>query len=115
MARVEKFLNLAREISRESPAIQQKMGSCIVKAGKVISIGINHGMTHAETSALKKHMDYRGCDIFVMRWNSRVSKPCSACEQKIINAGINRCYYISLEGNIVEERFGRYSRLAPSP
>ncbi|HVT63117.1 MAG TPA: hypothetical protein VHD33_06505, partial [Legionellaceae bacterium] len=84
MARVEKFLNLAREISRESPAIQQKMGSVVVKSGKVISVGINHGMTHAETSALKRHMDYRGCDIYVMRWNGRVSKPCPECELKII-------------------------------
>ena len=100
-----KFLELAREISKESTAIQQKMASVIVKAGKVISIGINLKDKHAEARAIKPHMDYRGCDIYVSRWNGRISRPCDACQKKISKAGIRRAYYISLDGKMVQETF----------
>ena len=105
MAKDTKFLELAREISKESTAIQQKMAAVVVKAGKVISIGINLKEKHAEARALKRHMDYEGCDIYVSRWNGRISRPCPSCQTKIIKAGIRRAYYIALDGSIVTETF----------
>lgn len=110
MPKVHKFLELAREISRQSTSIQQKMASIVVRSGKIISIGINRNFSHAEARALRPHMDLRGCDIYVSRWNGKTSKPCPACQTKILDAGINRCYYIDVHGNTIEERLSIYSR-----
>jgi deoxycytidylate deaminase len=110
MPKVHKFLKLAQEISRQSTAIQQKMAAIVVKSGKIVSVGINRNMSHAETRALRPHIDYRGADLYVSRWNGRISRPCPECQMKAIQAGIKRCYYIGLDGSIVVERFGLYAR-----
>ena len=110
MPKVIKYLHLAREISKQSTSIQQRMAAIVVRSNKIISVGINRKDSHAETRALRPHMDLRGCDIYVMRHNGRISRPCPNCQAKVIKAGINRCYYIGLDGSIVEERLGLYSR-----
>ena len=110
MPKVHKFLNLAREISRSSTSIQQKMAAIVVNSGKIVSIGINRNFAHAEARALRPHMDLKGCDIYISRWNGRTSKPCPDCQDKILAAGINRCYYIDVKGNTIEERLRIYSR-----
>ena len=110
MPKVIKYLELAREISRQSTSIQQKMCAIVVRSNNIITIGINRGNSHAETRALRPHMDLRGCDLFVSRWNGRISRPCPKCQAKVIEAGIRRCYYIGLDGSIIEERLGLYAR-----
>ena len=101
-----KFLDLARQASYESTAIQQKMAAVVVRGGKVISIGINLKNKHAEARALRPHLDLEDCDIYVMRSNGRISRPCKDCQALIIAAGIRRAFYIALDGSMVKETFG---------
>lgn len=105
MTKVEKYLGLAHKLSLESTAKNQKMASVVVRGGNIISFGINLGYRHAETRALRPHMDLEGCDIYVMRANKLCSRPCIDCQQKLIKAGIKRAYYVSRDGNIVRENF----------
>ena len=110
MPKVIKYLELARKISGQSTSIQQQMCALAVRSGKIISIGINRKNSHAETRCLRPNMDFEGCDLFVSRWNGRTSRPCPKCQLKAVDAGINRCYYIGLDGSIIEERLGLYQR-----
>jgi deoxycytidylate deaminase len=100
-----KFLELARKLSFESTAKQQKMAAVIVRGGAVLSVGINHKWNHAETRAIRPHRYFGGSTIYVMRSNGRCSRPCLDCQRKIIQAGIDRAVYIALDGTVVTERY----------
>ena len=102
---MNRYLQLAREISYSSTAVQQKMGSVIVQGGCILSVGVNLNWKHAEARAIRPHRDYRGATIYVMRSNGRISRPCPACQSKIIKAGIKRAIYIALDGSEVTETF----------
>jgi|ERR1700690_441576 len=105
MPKTIKYLRLAQEISKQSTSIQQRMCAITVRGGKIITVGVNRNFSHAETRALRPHMDLRGCDIYIARRNFRISRPCSECQKKIIKAGIRRAIYIALDGTIVTETF----------
>jgi deoxycytidylate deaminase len=102
---MNRYLELAREISYQSTAVQQKMASVIVKGGCILSVAVNLNWKHCEARAIKPHRDYRGATIYVMRSNGRCSRPCDACQKLIIKAGIKRAIYISWDNIMVTESF----------
>lgn len=94
MKKVEKFLSLARSLAEESSFRRFRLGSCIVKKGKIISVGFNLHKTHplqrhyntllrtdieadaphyihAEMAALIKakslNIDLKGAELYVYR------------------------------------------------
>lgn len=102
---MNRYLEIARELSAESDHKSQRMAAVVVKGGAVLSIGINRGTRHAEERALRPHRNFSGADIYVMRVNGRISRPCVKCQVKIIAAGIRRAHYVALDGTEVTECF----------
>lgn len=105
------FLSLAMELSLNSD-MKQKHGAVIVRRGRVLAQGWNvlkndpNNMSaehiklfcsvHAEGMAIARCKKAVGATIYVARNKSgkaRHSKPCDACEQAIISAGIARVVY----------------------
>ena len=102
---MNRYLELAREISRSSTAIQQRMAAIVVKGGAVMSVGVNLNWKHAERRALLKHRNYEGATIYVMRENAKCSRPCNECQKLLIKAKIKRAVYISWDNVMVTETF----------
>lgn len=102
---MNRYLKLAHTISYTSTAINQKMAAVVVKGGAILSVGVNLNYKHAERRALLPHRDYEGATIYVMRTNSKCSRPCDACQKLLIRAKIKRAIYISWDNVMVTETF----------
>lgn len=102
---MNRFLQLAHELTRYSTAKQQRMAAVVVRGGSVLSTGVNRGWSHAEHRALRPHMDLRGAVLYVARHNMRCSRPCDDCQAKAIKAGIRKAVYVSRDGTVVTERY----------
>ena len=107
------FLNLAVRMS-ETSELPQQHGAVIVKAGSVISLGVNkwrnrslnhptdgynpHLTYHAEIDAISHaSADLTGAIIYIARigkdGSERFSRPCQRCTQAIKAAGIKKVVY----------------------
>ena len=103
------YAKLARNLSQH----KKPMGAAIFRHGKLISIGCNIQKTHPQfTNLYSIHAEIKaiisaqtnldGCDIYVYRQNKNghlaMAKPCTTCQQMIIEAGIRRVFYTDNEG-----------------
>lgn len=109
------FLNLAQKTAGASECVQRH-GAVIVRAGSVLSVGINKWRNdvslssemhldgrsedisvHAEIDALSRVSNPAGATLYVARinkkGNARLSKPCSSCAVALKNAGISKIIY----------------------
>lgn len=108
------FFELARRISFKS-LYKHRLGSVIVKKGKVLGLGYNstrthprsntpYHQTHAELSAIlnSRLEDFTGCDIYVYRETPTGkianSKCCIYCEKMIRSLGFKTIYYTNNNG-----------------
>ncbi len=102
---MNRYLDIARQLSHESDHKAQKMAAVVVRGGAIVSVGINRSGKCAEKRALRPHRDFEGADIYVARSNGRISRPCAKCQALLIKAGIRRAHYVALDGSIVQEVF----------
>lgn len=113
------FLNLAVRMS-ETSELPQQHGAVIVKAGSVISLGVNkwrnrslnnhkdgynpHLTYHAEVDAISHAgTDLTGAVIYIARigkdGSEKFSRPCQRCTQAIKEAGIKKVVYTTGSDN----------------
>ena len=113
-----KFFDLAKKVSKLSNHKHHKIGSVIVRGGKVISVGTNNIKTHpksphpffslhAEMAAiLLAKQDLKGCDLYVFREIKNgalaLSRPCQYCMELITTSGIKEVHYTIAEGHETE-------------
>lgn len=105
-------MRIAIKTARKSNCPVASMACVITHGGKILSAKCNgvgrgrgRGVDHAEVRALRKHMDYRGASLLVVRLNgSGSSRPCPACWQKIIKAGISTVTYTDTTGATITMR-----------
>ena len=107
------FLNLALRLA-ETSDLPQKHGAVIVKAGSVLSMGVNKWRNkeltntakeynpyltyHAEVDAISNAgSDLNGATIFIARIGKdgceKFSRPCQRCTQSLKAAGIKKVIY----------------------
>lgn len=111
---MESFYNLALKVAnRHGVHSKYKMGAVVFRGGAVLSQAYNlgretnHGTPtrgrHAEERALSPYRDFTGATICVARYDSKISRPCENCYQKIKEAGIRRIVYVDGSGNLIVE------------
>lgn len=107
------FLNIASKVA-ETSAMDQRHGAVVVKAGRVMSVGVNKWRNpslvsinyydpnltvHAEIDALNRVPDARGATIYVSRVDKfgreQYSRPCFRCEKALSEAGVKAVIYTS--------------------
>lgn len=97
---MDKYLNIAYKLAIENDKEpRHSLAAIIVKGGAIVNVGVNlerQGRC-AERRALRPNQDFKGCTLYVVRSNRRISKPCSKCMQAIVNAGIKWLVYINQE------------------
>lgn len=105
------FLNIASKVA-ETSAMDQRHGAVVVKAGRVLSVGVNKWRNpslvsinyydpnltvHAEIDALNRIDDPRGTTIYVSRVDKfgqeQYSRPCARCEAALSKAGVKAVIY----------------------
>ena len=105
------FLNIASKLA-ETSAMDTRHGAVVVKAGRVLSMGVNKWRNpslistfrhdpnltiHAEIDALNRVEDARGATIYVSRVDKRgeeqYSRPCARCEEALAKAGVKAVVY----------------------
>lgn len=109
-----RFFELARRISFKS-SYKHRLGSLIVKKGKVLGIGYNSNRTHpksknefnmlhAELSAIlnSRLEDFTDCSIYVYRETPTgkiaTSYPCKHCYNMICSLGFKDINYTDYHG-----------------
>tara|TARA_B100001109_G_C18797947_1_gene443444 strand:+ start:476 stop:835 length:360 start_codon:yes stop_codon:yes gene_type:complete len=116
MNRLQRGKKAAIKAARNSKFYAHRVGSAIFSGTRLVSLGANSHKTHpdndcftihAEFSSLKKvPRDYKNLVMYVARLTrtDKVSfaKPCPACQEKIENAGIKRCYFTDYSGHLKE-------------
>lgn len=114
-----KFFKLCKKLAEKSDHAKHKLGCCITKRGKVLSIGVNRNKTsprsthnykhiHAEndaiTSANKK--DLIGAVAYIYRETksgiTAMARPCPTCLQALKKCGLKKIYY-TINGGFKEE------------
>jgi deoxycytidylate deaminase len=103
-----RYFELAKKLAKKSDHHTFQIGCVIVHKNKIKALGFNqlkthsksihkYNMLHAEIDAIIGSGDLSGCDAYVFRGNKtgkpRISKPCIACEQALIAAGIKKVYF----------------------
>lgn len=111
----QSFINFAMRIAENSEC-NQRHGAIVVRAGSVLSTGLNKWRTdmhtsrvlfdegrrldvsvHAEIDALSRAKHTKGATIYIARVNRkgepRYSKPCKNCAKAIKAAGISKIIY----------------------
>ena len=121
----EKYIEIARQVSKLSDYRKTKIGAVIVLKNEIISVGYNKHKSHpimkvfnekyrgfstkesnihAEMDALIKckHTNIKGATIYVYRelQSGALGRcyPCSACQRRIYTAGIKRIVYTDYDG-----------------
>lgn len=95
---------MLRRISERSSHSRNMHAAIILKGGRVISTGYNHGQTHAEIAAIHRatrpggYKNLLGSTIISFMCRRRTgsignSKPCSSCMDAIRSQGIRRVVY----------------------
>lgn len=83
----------------------------VKRGGAVVASGYNHENIHAEVHALKQLRDTRGVVLYSYRVNKAghltMAKPCSRCQDYILDAGVKKVLYSDENGRIVEMRLRR--------
>jgi deoxycytidylate deaminase len=91
-----------------------KIGSALVKRGRILAVGNNSRKTHPKYGSKKEYMtlhaegsviynanklgiDTKGCTIIVYRRGGLNSKPCPSCQKLIEKAGITKVIYTNYE------------------
>jgi len=109
-----RFFELAKKTSLKS-RYKFKIGTIIVRKGKVISLGFNDNRTHpksptpyhqlhAELSAILNSglKDFKDCEIYNYRETPTgkiaPSKPCIYCQKMLNSLNIKSVYYTDYEG-----------------
>ena len=127
-----KFFNVAKAVSKTSDYPRIKIGCCIVKKNKILSVGANllkshptqksfnkyrdidtdkmHNNIHAEFDAILKvanKNNLNGADIYLYRENYngelRMCRPCKACMMMLKVYSIKNIYYTTADGYCKEE------------
>lgn len=88
-----------------------KHAACVVKGGRVLAVGYNHGKIHAEADAIRGVSSAEGCVLYVVRIKKdgkfMMSRPCNNCMNLAIRRGIKKIVY-SISDNeygIINVRF----------
>lgn len=114
MKRIQKGQRLATDAASRSQH-EKRVGACVMKKNKVLSVGCNSYKTHpASGSYCKYHhaefdaligltrSDTLGATIFVARLRKdnklAISKPCKSCQEMIDAMGIKKVVYVNREG-----------------
>jgi pyrimidine deaminase RibD-like protein len=78
------------------------MSAVVVRGGSILSFAVNNNSRHAEERALRPHMNFRGCVIYIMRSNCGISKPCPKCQEVLKRSGVRKAVYMNREGQVEE-------------
>lgn len=114
---VNKFIDLAKKVSRGGNHHRYLVGAVLVKHGQVIAMGANSNKTHplmgnktthAEIACLigRRWSDFKNTTMFVARTSkvhNRVgmARPCSTCRGVLAQFGIKNIYFTG-ENGVVE-------------
>lgn len=131
--RVDKFLKLAKKMAEFGDFYKYRLGACIVKKNKKLSMGYNNKKSHplqryynkeridiaedaphyvhAEMAAIIeakiKNIDLNGAEIFVYRISRTnkpaMARPCPACMKALKEHGIFTLHYTTNEGMATEK------------
>jgi len=115
----ERFLALAKKISRRSNHREHHLGCIIVRGSKVLGSGFNTLKTHTHSSHPFKgiHAEYaaimaasydvKGATAYIFRAQKNgtpaMSRPCPYCWKLLMECGIKKVVY-TFEGSFKEER-----------
>jgi len=129
---IKKWFNVAKAVSKTSIYPRIKIGCCIVKKNKILSVGVNllkshpsqkkfnsfrgidinkiHNNIHAEFDAVLKVSNKDslfGADIYIYRESKdgriRICRPCRACMMMLKFYGLKNVYYTTEDGYCREE------------
>ena len=111
-------MNIAIKTAAQSPHQKWKLGSVVLRGGRVLATGCNRNRNdpsivenekyfkcsiHAKVSALRNTGKTRGAKLFVARLtkngSTALAKPCGRCQHAIEKAGIRRVYYTTDNGD----------------
>lgn len=110
----KRYFDIAKRLSYKSD-YKHRLGSVIVKKGKVIGLGINKMKTHPKSNTPYKTIhcefdavlnarieDFKDCSIYIYRETPTGkianSKPCKSCEAMLESIGMENVYYSHEEG-----------------
>lgn len=127
---MNRWYELAEEVSKKSEYPRIKIGAVIVKGNYLVATGYNQQKTHPLQAELNaRHRDWEsqnhylhaevhaliqsgrteldGADIYVFRRDKKndlaASRPCVVCYQALKAAGVARMYYTTTEEGYVYE------------
>jgi dCMP deaminase len=106
------MLNIATRVAETSTFEKKRHGAVIVKAGRILSVGVNKwrnqdlvnsysyspdSTVHAEIDALSRVEDPKGAIVYVSRVNQHgeelFSRPCERCSKALIKAQVKAVVY----------------------
>ena len=105
-------LDAAIEVRKDSD-LRVKVGACIVRGNRIISLASNksggskkHGYLwsrHAELRCILRAGDVEGSDIYVARLLGHTegygtARPCGGCKALLLEFGLRNCYYTTPNG-----------------
>lgn len=124
----QKYFDLAEQVSTLSSYGRVKIGSVIVRGGKIISVGVNKRKTHPLQHEYNQYRKYklrndflhsemcailnakcnlRGSEIYVARkdnhGNPAICRPCEACMKALKDRGVSGVYYTTSNGYVYEK------------
>jgi len=101
-----RFLTMAVDLCKKSTHPQHKMSAIVVKGGAVLSKACNlhHWTKHAESRALRPHLDLSGATVYIARGNRGCSRPCADCMLAIIDAGVKAIVFFDRNNEPTWER-----------
>ncbi len=117
--RTDRFVRIASATATGS-LCKQTLGAVVVRGSVILGSATNrfrnlpenvsngHRSTHAEVAALSLVGDATGTHLYVSRvtraGNLTMSRPCRACRQAIVNAGVSRVTWTDWDGVVRTER-----------
>jgi deoxycytidylate deaminase len=111
---MKKMINIAYKATGNSTHANHQMAAIIIRGGAILSVAANtcgpgdlesyKGLYCCERKALRKHVDYSGATLIVVRANGKCSKPCTKCAVLIKAAKIKRVVYVNMAGKLVTQK-----------
>lgn len=109
---MKRLLLIAYKAAEASTHPVHKMAAVVVRGGRVVSAAHNLGRAgaHCERRALRPHADVRGATLVVVRRRGAAgrtplcSRPCAACRDAILRAGIKKVVFFDERGRIAVEK-----------
>lgn len=115
----ERFLALAKKVSKRSDHHEHKLGCAIVRGSKVLGLGFNLLKTHTHSphrwkgihaeymAVMAASYDVKGATAYIFRQQKNgtpaMSRPCQYCWKLLMECGIKKVVY-TFEGSFKEER-----------